>query len=88
MPVQPWDADLRIVPHPFDRAFTLAMVDDAEARGFLCESTASRGPDAPVWAQTLFQLRPKHGQSGAILVLLWAREGSRWFVRSVDVADP
>jgi hypothetical protein len=64
------------------------MVDDAEARGFLCESTASRGPDAPVWAQTLFQLRPKHGQSGAILVLLWAREGSRWFVRSVDVADP
>lgn len=88
MPVQAWDDDLRVVAHPFDRAFTLALIDDAEARGFLCDGAAVAGVEPPAWAETLFQLRPRQGRSGAILVLLWARERGRWLVRSVDVADP
>jgi len=88
MPVQPWDTDLRIVTHPFDRAFTLATIDDAEARGFLCEAAADGTRPASSWAQTLFQFRPRDGQTGAILVLLWTREDDRWHVQSFDIADP
>jgi hypothetical protein len=88
MPVQPWDTDLRVIAHPFDRAFTLAMIDDAEARGFLCEAAASPSAPATTWAQTLFQFRARDGQTGAILVLLWTREDDRWHVRSFDIADP
>lgn len=88
MPVQPWDTDLRVLTHPFERAFTLAMIDDAEARGFLCESAADPSAPATTWAQTLFQFRARDGQTGAILVLLWTREDDRWHVRSFDIADP
>lgn len=88
MPVQPWDADLRVIAHPFDRAFTLAMVDDAEARGFLCDAAGGPEASSATWAQTLFQFRPREGQTGAILVLLWTREDGRWHIRSFDIADP
>ena len=64
------------------------MVDDAEARGFLCEASADGMRPQASWAQTLFQFRPRDGQTGAILVLLWTREDDRWHVQSFDIADP
>ena len=64
------------------------MVDDAEARGVLCGAAAGPGASSATWAQTLFQFRPREGQTGAILVLLWTREGDRWHIRSFDIADP
>ena len=85
-PVTPWDTTWQVQAHPFEGAYTLARVEVADARDFLCT-----GPDALAateFAQVLFQLHTAEADRGAVMALLWAREPTGWRLLSYDVVDP
>lgn len=85
-PVTPWDATWQVQAHPFDAAYTLARVEAADARDFLCAGTTA--PPSTEFAQVLFQLRTADADRGGILSLLWGREPAGWRLLSYDVVDP
>lgn len=85
-PVTPWDATWQVQAHPFEAAYTLARIEAADARDFVCGDPDVQG--TPEFAQVLFQLRTAEADRGAILSLLWGREPAGWRLLSYDVVDP
>jgi hypothetical protein len=90
--IDPHDKQIRLVDHEDKKAYALGHVTEAHFNHFICKNknspaTSKSHLDRSRYASdyvTVFGFR-NHRELGGALILLWAREGTRWKVVSFDV---
>ncbi len=91
--VLPVSTELRIIPHVYDKDFTVAEMMVRHAERYLCESIPAP-PGTPVPQPTdygiywgaLFRFKIG-GDQGGVLGLLWARENGTWKIVSYEAFE-
>ncbi len=85
--------EVRLIPHAYDKDFTVGEMTVEHAEEYLCERIPAP-PGTPVPQPTdfgiywgaLFRLKIE-GDQGGVLGLLWAKENGRWKIVSYEVFE-
>ncbi len=91
--VLPLSTEVRIIPHAYDKDFTVGEMTVEHAEQFLCEriplppgTPVPQPTDYGIYLGAIFLLKIEVDE-GAVLGLLWAKENDRWKIVSYEAFE-